>query len=286
MPWARQQLNGPMVAGVSGRASAEFLFQGIDACLGVNGIPQSATGQTTLFTGVNASQLLGYHLPAFPNERLAQVIQEHSIFKRIAQLGHQVTFANAYRPDYFAWAEKQRRPHSASTLSIGAAAVPFRTLADLQKGEALCWDITNEFLQATPEYAVPVVSGEIAGQRLGELTRTHDLVLYESFKTDLLGHRRNLAASIDFLNIIDAFLQSVVQHRPAGTSVLITSDHGNIEDLSTGNHTRNQVPLWVFGPLAEPMKDARSIIDVPKCLVDYFARDSARHSPNQSTEPR
>ena len=38
----------------------------LDATLGVKGLPQSATGQATLFTGVNAARLLGFHLRGFP----------------------------------------------------------------------------------------------------------------------------------------------------------------------------------------------------------------------------
>ena len=36
--------------------------------LGIEGLPQSATGQTALFTGINAAQLLGRHLFGFPNQ--------------------------------------------------------------------------------------------------------------------------------------------------------------------------------------------------------------------------
>ncbi|RKX91243.1 MAG: phosphoglyceromutase, partial [Spirochaetes bacterium] len=55
------------------RTGAPLIFEGgvvvpADACLGVEGIPQSATGQATIFTGVNASKFLGYHLTAIPNE--------------------------------------------------------------------------------------------------------------------------------------------------------------------------------------------------------------------------
>lgn len=41
-----------------------------DACLGVAGIPQSATGQTVLFTGKNAAQMAGRHINGFPTIRL------------------------------------------------------------------------------------------------------------------------------------------------------------------------------------------------------------------------
>ncbi|MDO9170716.1 MAG: hypothetical protein Q7W29_02680, partial [bacterium] len=43
---------------------------------------------------------------------------------------------------------------------------------------------------------------------------------------------------------------SEIEHRGAApeTLVLLTSDHGNLEDLSTRSHTRNPVPLLAWGP--------------------------------------
>src|SRR5262245_56098703 len=43
-----------------------------DARLGVDGLPQSATGQTTILTGVNAARLIGRHLHGYPSPRLKQ----------------------------------------------------------------------------------------------------------------------------------------------------------------------------------------------------------------------
>src|SRR5258708_32643199 len=54
-----------------------------DACLGVDGRPQSASGQTTILTGINAPTLLGYHKQGFPNQKLLEVIKEHSIFLQL-----------------------------------------------------------------------------------------------------------------------------------------------------------------------------------------------------------
>ena len=43
------------------------LVKPVDPKLGVKGIPQSATGQTSLLTGVNAQGVLGYHKSGYPN---------------------------------------------------------------------------------------------------------------------------------------------------------------------------------------------------------------------------
>ena len=81
MPYLDELLGGPMVLSgdqsdsVGGRSHAILAHNGlvlraVDACLGVPGLPQSATGQTALFTGVNAPALVGDHITAFPTQRL------------------------------------------------------------------------------------------------------------------------------------------------------------------------------------------------------------------------
>ena len=74
---------------------------GLPADLGMPGKPQSATGQTVLFTGENAAELVGGHLWAFPHQALRDVIDEHSLFRAVSARGWRATFANAYRPEFF-----------------------------------------------------------------------------------------------------------------------------------------------------------------------------------------
>ena len=54
-----------------------------DASLGIEGRPQSASGQTTILTGINAPKLLGKHKQGFPNEKLREIIGQHSIFLQL-----------------------------------------------------------------------------------------------------------------------------------------------------------------------------------------------------------
>ncbi|MEN6462357.1 MAG: metalloenzyme, partial [Syntrophomonas sp.] len=72
-----------------------------NACLEVPGIPQSATGQTTIWTGMNAAQAVGRHINQYPNLELKDIIIKHSIMKLLSEAGKKVTFANAYRNEFF-----------------------------------------------------------------------------------------------------------------------------------------------------------------------------------------
>ena len=80
-PTLRRLLGGPLTAeraagGASSAAAGATEAGGtvalaaLDASLEVEGLPQSATGQTTLFTGVNAAAAVGRHVSAFPGPRL------------------------------------------------------------------------------------------------------------------------------------------------------------------------------------------------------------------------
>src|ERR1041385_9483460 len=114
-----------------------------DTRLGFEGLPQSATGQTTILTGVNAAALIGRHLHGYPSPRLKAALAEHSIYKKLIARGKSVTFANAYTRSYF---ENPPRFISATTVAAQTAGVELRMLEDLQQGRAVSHDFTNRFL--------------------------------------------------------------------------------------------------------------------------------------------
>src|SRR5947208_11339573 len=78
------------------RAGPPRWAHGIDAALGVPGLPQSATGQTAILTGVNAPAIMGHHLSGFPGPTLRRVLFEHSLLKQVRERGKSATFLNAF----------------------------------------------------------------------------------------------------------------------------------------------------------------------------------------------
>src|SRR4030095_17074850 len=102
-----------------------------DACLGVSGRPQSASGQTTILTGINAPQLVGAHKQGFPNQALLDIIREHSIFLQLKKSGvDSITFANTYTQQFF-----DRRPRwiSATTAAGEAAGLALNVVGGLKE---------------------------------------------------------------------------------------------------------------------------------------------------------
>ena len=218
-----------------------------DATLGVDGTPQSATGQTALFTGINAPELLGYHLTAFPNEPLLPVIAEYSIMKALKDVGRRVTSANLYSKEYFEARSKRRRNmFSATTLTIRASGVPFRMPEDFTAGKAVFADITGDFARARG-FPIPIITPEEGAMRLLAAWEGYDFIMFEYFMTDKYGHKRdsgNLLKCVDTLNRFAGGVLSVMD--PERDAVLIVSDHGNAEDNTTGDHTLNKVPCLLF----------------------------------------
>jgi len=285
----RPLIGGPEVA------RDGLLFRGIDATMGVDGLPQSATGQTALFTGVNAAQAVGMHIATYPTAPLREIIARHSLFKRAAEAGRRVTFANPFHAVYWQAVEEGRAKLSATTLAIKAAGVGFRDLSDLERGEAVLWDLTHEVVrlgrpprrirasrngplaesgerelkQAAREQPFPLapLSPEEAGRRLAVLAAAHELTLYESFLTDLAGHRRLTFSAEQIIATIDSFLGAVVNHRSPHTTLVLSSDHGNLETRSFKGHTRNPVPLLVVGPAADHFSDVRDITRIAPAIL-------------------
>lgn len=249
-----------------------FLLKGLDACLGVRGIPQSATGQTALLTGINAAQKIGFHLPAYPNDSLVSIIKKHNIYKKALALNKKPIFANAYSDLYFQLVKLKKRRHSVTTHCVMAANLPFLTLEDLCANRAVFWDITRHTLKRKYNIAnIPPVTAFTAGKHLAFMAKKYDLVVFESFLPDLAGHSQNQEKAIKILETIDKFIDGVLAKKDKNVTVVISSDHGNIEDLSTNQHTTNPVPLIVIGEEAEVFFSARSILHVSRCILKALA---------------
>ncbi|MFC2036826.1 metalloenzyme, partial [Chloroflexota bacterium] len=121
-------------------------------------------------------------------------------------------------------------------------------------------------------YDLPLVSAAEAGARLARLAADYDLVLYETFLPDLAGHRRLDAAWV--LARVDDFLGSILSHRAPGTTLVVCSDHGNLEDTTTKAHTTNPVPLLVVGPAAASFREAMAITDVAPTILSLLESDN------------
>jgi 2,3-bisphosphoglycerate-independent phosphoglycerate mutase len=241
-----------------------LLLKAIDATLGLPGLPQSATGQTSLYTGRNAPAFMGRHVTGFANGTLRILIEESGMFRQVLEQGGTATLANVYTPGYFEAIEHRRIRYSVGTLLNMTADLPFRMVEEYKQGLALFWDITGELLHGRGE-DITVISIEEAGKRLANIARDHNLTLFECYAPDFAGHAQDYDQAVRIIQRIDRFLQSLVENLPPDVTLVISSDHGNIEDLSRKMHTLNPVPLLVYGqnaPLFSEVEDIMGIAPV------------------------
>ncbi len=258
----------------------------VDATLGVQGLPQSATGTTSLLTGINAARMVGRHVEGFPGPTLRDVLSRENIFLKLRASGLKCAFANAYG----ACSQEEvssSRLLSATTVAALSGIGRLRLLDELMAGKAVYQDLTREQLREKG-FPVPLITPTEAAQDLTGIAEEHDFTLFEYFQTDRAGHGSDAKKKKKVLSLFDSFLATILRLCPArGISVILTSDHGNIEDgLSTG-HTMNPVPLVVVDGIvslagASGARRAgeffragriKSLTDVAPAVVSWFCRN-------------
>jgi 2,3-bisphosphoglycerate-independent phosphoglycerate mutase len=237
-----------------------------DPRLGVEGRPQSASGQTTILTGVNAPAAVGYHKQGFPNQALLEIIGNHSIFRQLVDAGVQpVTFANAYTARFF---NERPRWVSATTAAVEAAGLRFRTIDDVKNNNAIFMDYTNRFLI---ELGLDVTerSEAEAATVLSRIVAENRFTLYEYFITDKVGHAQDMSAARTVLTSLALFIRELlIKLDLERTTVILTSDHGNIEDLSIRNHTLHAVPTIIWGAQREQVAARiQTLADITPAIV-------------------
>jgi hypothetical protein len=240
----------PLLVGSAPHAGPEATLLSIDACLGMPGDPQSASGQAALLTGRNVPQEIGGHYGPKPNPAVAAIVREGTVFSRVVDRGGTAMLLNAYPPRYFHGITSGHRLYSAIPLAVTAAGIPLRTAADLQAGRALSADFTAKGWTGQLGFPpAPVLARAEAGRRMATLAEQVELSWFDFWPSDIAGHRYDMEQAVALLDHLDEVLGGLIEvWRGRSGLVMITSDHGNLEDLSDRGHTRNPVPGILIGP--------------------------------------
>lgn len=240
----------------------------LDANLGVDGIPQSGTGQATLLTGVNAAERFGRHFGPWTPVALRPLVEERSVFRRAQDAGLTAAFANAYPKGW----PGDRRRLAAPPLAARAAGLLDRHEEHLARGEAVASEILNTGWRDHLGFEqLPEIGAEDAGRVLARIVAGHHLTVYAHYATDLAGHRGGMEGAVKALERVDAFLGGYLGAAPVDATLLVASDHGNVEDVNQG-HTRNPALGLVAGDDAERRaRELDSIADVADALFRWMA---------------
>ena len=286
-PLAREQfLQSQFLDGSGAALPPGGWLQSLDTTFGMPGRPQSASNQTAIYAAVDAPRLVEGHVAGYPSAALRRLLKERSIAQKIRAARRTVTSANVYPLSYLdalglphakSEADGVVIPHehhrrlraSASVLAMAAGEVPLRTFHDARRGRGLTHDIDGA-LAKRRGWQVPTRTPTEAAEVFWELSQ--DFTLFEHFLADEAGHAQDADAALAALRTFDAFAREVISRRPADTCVIVCSDHGNVEDLSTRNHTTHPVAALTFG--LEGPRALRTVADVGRLVLDALGISS------------
>ena len=89
--------------------------------------------------------------------------------------------------------------------------------------------------------------------------------------TDHIGHGRNPEYAQHTLKVLDEFLFYILSNLDANTTLLICSDHGNLEDMSIKMHTRNPALTITAGKNANKLAaNIKSLYDIKRSILEMY----------------
>lgn len=267
----------------------------IDPLLDTPGLPQSASGQTSLFSGINVPALLGKHSGSFPNREMRKILYHHNILSQLKERRISNQYINAYPVHDYLFSQEhiqitdqgkinfseafppglRRKISVTSCMMITSNSIP-NNERDIVEENALYQDFSNKSL-INRGLQLPVFTPQKAGEILHGQSKTYDFILYEYFQTDMQGHRGTVESCTEMVSQLDLMIHSLTARlNPGRDTLMITSDHGNLEDCSTRQHTLNMVPLFAWGLDANVMVERiNKITDVVPAICHYFDTHSS-----------
>ena len=253
---------GRIVAGGAALAAA-------DATMGMEGTPQSGTGQTALLTGRNTAELFGRHFGPWVPTGIREMLGAESLLARAVAAGRSAAFANAYPVARIEAHPRVFRRPAAPPLAARAAGLLNRDIPDLVAGRAIASSITNDRWRERIGI-IPQLTAEQAGRNLAGIAAEVEVTLFAHYDTDHAGHRGGMEGAVAALERVDAFLGALAAALPPDTLLVVASDHGNVEDVREG-HTLNPVPVLAVGAGREALAErVRTIADVAPAILELL----------------
>ncbi len=250
--------------------NGNFLFP-VDARLGIEGLPQSGTGQTAIFCGFNAAKFVGKHFGPYPYSTLVPLIQEKNILKEFVRQNKKAFFANAYPKVFFDYLKSGKSRLSVTSLSSRFTGLRLNRVTEVRTGKALTAEITNERWNLKLGYNLPVIKPSTAAKRLLKIAAKNHFTLYEYFLTDHIGHGRLEGEFDKIFHNIDEFLFTILSELDKKkTTLIICSDHGNLEDVSIKTHTLNPSLAITSGLYAKDLqKSIKDLTQIKPAIMKY-----------------
>jgi len=267
MPTLTALTNGKRwLRGIGRQVSQRAILVPTDPRLGVPGKPQSGSGQATIITGRNIPSLIGEHYGPKPNAPIRTLVAEDNFFKQVVAHGKTGALINAYPPQMHQGINRGKILRSSYQQALHEAGLPMFGEKEIYSGDAMSSDWTGEGWRSELGYDdTPVYARDEAGCRMVEISRRYDFSFFSHWFTDVIGHRGPFENAVRILELFDDVMAGALNTWDDHEGlIVITSDHGNMEDLSHGKHTENDVPTLIIGEgkeaFAEGLTDLAGLV--------------------------
>ena len=249
---------------------SHFLFP-TDATLGVEGLPQSGTGQASLFCGFNAPKFVGKHFGPFPYSTTIPLLKKDNILVYYREKYKSSYFANAYPKVFFDYISSGKTRLSVTALTCHLSGIRFNSVSDVRAGRALTAEITNERWNQRLGYNLKVIKPKSAASRLLRIAEQYKFTLYEYYLSDHIGHLRFPGEFEKIFTELDEFLFTLLDAVASKKmTLIICSDHGNLEDTSVKTHTRNPALTITAGNCAKDIAESvKNISEIKQAIIKF-----------------
>lgn len=253
-PWLSQQLSGDLTKELPEITNEKLIFRHTNALLNTPGLPHSATGQASIVTGRNASELMGRHYGPWPGPTLQALLSDSETMFDYGPF----RFANAYPDGYFTAVEGRRFRRNSLAFTAASRGQPGYREAEYRAGQGVAVDFAAERLG---QRSSPEAEANRASVLLGEAP----FVFMDFWITDAFGHAQDYGAAAAWFRDFDTFVQRAVAANPDAL-IVIASDHGNVEDTTHRRHTKQDVPFIAIGPGAMAFREVQSLPNIAPAL--------------------
>ena len=253
--------------------SERAVFVPTDPRMDMPGKPQSASGQAAILTGKNVPALIGEHYGPRPNPPIRQILTEDNFFKQVTRRGKRAALLEGYPPRFHEAINSGKRLRSSYQEALFAAGLPLFGEDLIYSGDALAVDWVGEGWRKELGYTdTPIYEPRAAGIKMVEIARRYDFAFFAHWVTDVIGHRGSVADGARNLEIFDGVMSGVLDVWDDSEGlIIITSDHGNMEDMSHTKHTENDVPTVVIGAGKEEFAmGVKTLADISPQMATYL----------------
>src|SRR2546421_3865177 len=230
------------------------------------------TGKPIVYTSADSVFQVAAHEKIIPLKRLYEICEtardilrgEHEVGRVIARpfLGDPGSFYRTEnRHDY---AVPPPRENLLPTLSEhGLDVVCIGKIASIYDSQGATEDLKAKNNEQAIDQTINALSADTRG-----------LIFSNLVDFDMLyGHRRDVEGYARALEHFDARLPEIMSAQRAGDLMIITADHGNDPTYRGTDHTREYVPLLVYGPRAKAgvnLGTRASLADIGQTIAANF----------------